>query len=305
MNLRDFEYLVALHEEGNFSRAAARAGVAQPTLSTQVRKLEAELGVALVERAPAGVIFTAAGREVLARARHVLNDVAEIRTLARRAADPSSATLTVGLFPTLGPYLLPHLVEQVRTKLSGVQLRLVEEKSEVLISRLLEGDLDAITLAEDPAVDGVRSTPLFREEFVLAAPSGHPLTKASAPLHLADLAGHEVLLLDDGHCLRDQTLDLCQRVGARQANFRATSLEALRYMVAAGAGVTLLPRLATRAPVTQPGGLVLREFDAPRPHRDISLVWRRTAPLAPLMDTLAQAMRAAGHSAGLQEPPAS
>lgn len=295
MKLRDLEYLVALAEEGNFSRAAVRAGVSQPTLSTQIKKLETELGVPLVERTPAGLLFTEAGRQVLARARHVMSDLAEIRMLAQQAADPASATLTLGMFPTLGPYLLPRLMPHLAERLPELKVRLVEDKSEALLAQLLAGEIDAVTLAEPPAADGLAAEHLFREEFLLAAPRGHALVEGELePLRLSALRDVDVLLLDDGHCLRDHALSLCQSVGARQANFRATSLESLRYMVAGGAGVTLMPRLAVTPPVAAVDTLVLREFAAPAPYRDISLIWRETSALAPLMGELAAALREAG-----------
>ncbi|OKL54560.1 hypothetical protein BSZ39_03640 [Bowdeniella nasicola] len=295
MKLRDLEYLVALAEEGNFSRAAVRAGVSQPTLSTQIKKLETELGVPLVERTPAGLLFTEAGRQVLARARHVMSDLAEIRMLAQQAADPASATLTLGMFPTLGPYLLPRLMPHLAERLPELKVRLVEDKSEALLAQLLAGEIDAVTLAEPPAADGLAAEHLFREEFLLAAPRGHALVEGELePLRLSALRDVDVLLLDDGHCLRDHALGLCQSVGARQANFRATSLESLRYMVAAGAGVTLMPRLAVTPPVAAVDTLELREFAAPAPYRDISLIWRETSALAPLMGELAAALREAG-----------
>lgn len=295
MKLRDLEYLVALAEEGNFSRAAVRAGVSQPTLSTQIKKLETELGVPLVERTPAGLLFTEAGRQVLARARHVMSDLAEIRMLAQQAADPASATLTLGMFPTLGPYLLPRLMPRLAERLPELKVRLVEDKSEALLAQLLAGEIDALTLAEPPAADGLAAEHLFREEFLLAAPRGHALVEGELePLRLSALRDVDVLLLDDGHCLRDHALSLCQSVGARQANFRATSLESLRYMVAGGAGVTLMPRLAVTPPVAAVDTLELREFAAPAPYRDISLIWRETSALAPLMGELAAALREAG-----------
>lgn len=294
MNLRDLEYLVAVAEEGNFSRAAVRAGVSQPTLSTQVRKLEAELGVPLLERTPAGILFTQAGKEVVARARHVMSDLAEIRDLAQHAADLSSATITLGMFPTLGPYLLPRLLPLINEQLPNLTMRLVEEKSEVLLAQLIAGEIDALTLADEPVGDELASELLFSEEFVLAAPTDHPLASAEGELRLADLQDHDVLLLDDGHCLRDQALSLCQKVGARQVSFRATSLESLRYMVASGIGVTLMPRLAVSPPVAATEGLVLREFADPKPYRDVYLVWRRTSAFSSLMPELASALRRAG-----------
>lgn len=290
MNLRDLEYLLALAAAGNFSRAAAKVGVSQPTLSTQLKKLEEELGAPLLERTPNGVLFTAAGQAVLARARRIAAEADAIRQEAKQAADPRSATITLGLFPTFGPYILPHLLTPLRQALPQAKLRFVEEKSAELLRQLRAGTLDAIVLAELPVDDTLSYQRLVREDFVLAAPHSHPLASSAAPLHLADLANHELLLLDEGHCLRDQALDLCHQAQARQASFRATSLEALRYMVAAGAGVTLLPRLAILPPARLPEGMVVREFADPKPARTSYLVWRPTSVVAGVIDELADAI---------------
>ncbi|MDO5726598.1 MAG: LysR substrate-binding domain-containing protein, partial [Bowdeniella nasicola] len=290
MNLRDLDYLLALAATGNFSRAAAKVGVSQPTLSTQVRKLEAELGASLVERTPQGVLLTAAGQAMVKRARRIVSEVTAIRHEVRAAGNPRSTPITLGLFPTFGPYILPHLLGPLRAQLPDADLRFVEEKSAILEQQLACGDLDAIVLAELPADESLGYKQLLRENFVLAMPADHPLAVDRSPLPLAALADHELLLLDEGHCLRDQALDLCRKVHARQASFRATSLEALRYMVAAGAGVTLLPHLAVLPPARLPEGMVIREFTDPKPSRTSYLVWRPTSIIAPIVDDIAGAI---------------
>lgn len=276
MNLRDLEYLVALADHRHFGRAAAACYVSQPTLSTQIKKLEGELGVALVERGARTVLLTPAGEAVVLRARHLLDDADQIRRIARAVADPESGTLRLGLFPTLAPYLLPHVIDGLRTRFPRLELLLVEEKSHELVDRLKAGTLDAAVLAL-PVDDGLAAEPLFREDFLLAVPVGHELADAPEPLPAAVLAGRELLLLEDGHCLREQALAVCAGAGgAERGGFRATSLETLRHMVATGAGITLLPELSVSAPVAPHPGVVLKRLAAPAPHRDIALV-RRTS----------------------------
>ncbi|GAB48385.1 LysR substrate-binding domain-containing protein [Mobilicoccus pelagius] len=298
MNLRDLEYLVALSEHRHFGRAAAACYVSQPTLSTQIKKLESELGAPLIERGSRGVIFTLAGESVLARARSVLAGADEIRTIARYAADPRSGTLRLGVFPTLGPYLLPHALPLVKAQLPDLRLLLVEEKSPDLVGMLQAGTLDAAVLAM-PVDETFDHAPLFREEFVLAVPAGHDLAggtgadEESAPPVTTDaLQGQDVLLLADGHCMRDQALEVCSLAGAAERDgFRATSLETLRHMVAGGVGITLLPHLSVSPPVPASDGLVLRRFADPAPYRDIALVWRRGGVHAGLMTELAAILR--------------
>ena len=251
MNLRDLRYLVALADHQHFGRAAAACFVSQPTLSTQIRKLEDELGVALVERAPRKVMLTPAGREIAERARRIVSDVEQMKEAARRSQDPEAGTVRLGIFPTLGPYLLPHVVPQIRARFPRLELLLVEEKSDVLLARLREGRLDAGLLALPVHDEQLHAEFLFEEPFLLAVPEQHPLATRSS-LTLKDLADQRLLLLEDGHCLRDQALDVCQLAGAgEKSGFQATSLETLRQMVAANVGVTLLPTLAVKPPVAR------------------------------------------------------
>ncbi|MCL6620002.1 MAG: DNA-binding transcriptional regulator OxyR [Thermomonas hydrothermalis] len=279
MNLRDLKYLVALADLRHFGRAADACFVSQPTLSTQIRKLEEELGVVLVERAPRKVMLTPAGQDVVARARRIIADVEEMKAAARRSHDPASGTLRLGVFPTLGPYLLPHVVPALRQAFPRLELLLVEEKSDVLLQRLRDGQLDAALLALPLHDDQLHAQFLFEEPFVLAAPEHHPLAQAKQ-LHVDALGQETLLLLEDGHCLRDQALDVCRMAGAQErSGFRATSLETLRQMVAAGVGVTLLPALSVRAPVAQPAGIRLVPFAPPAPTRKIAMVWRKSSAL--------------------------
>ncbi|WP_313248162.1 LysR substrate-binding domain-containing protein [Stenotrophomonas acidaminiphila] len=288
MNLRDLKYLVALAEHKHFGRAAAACFVSQPTLSTQIKKLEEELGVPLVERAPRKVMLTPAGREAAARARGIVAEVEQMKEAARRSRDPEAGTVRLGIFPTLGPYLLPHVVPAIRARFPQLELLLVEEKSDVLLTQLRNGQLDAALLALPLHDDQLHAEFLFEEPFVLAAPDGHPLA-THATLRMADLADQRLLLLQDGHCLRDQALDVCHLAGAlEKSEFQATSLETLRQMVAADVGVTLLPMLAVKPPVARSQNIRLLGFagdDAPS--RRIAMVWRRSSAMSEFLQQLA------------------
>ncbi len=209
-------------------------------MSTQIKKLEDELEVALVERTPRKVLLTEVGREIAQRARDVLNEIDQIKAIARRTRDPESGTIRLGIFPTLGPYLLPHVVPRIRERFPRLELLLVEEKTEVVLRQLREGRLDAGILALPIHDDQLHTEFLFEEQFLLAVPENHALAKR-ATLKLDDLADESLLLLEEGHCLRDQALDVCQLAGANEkSGFRATSLETLRQMVAANVGITLV-----------------------------------------------------------------
>ncbi|HBN54185.1 MAG TPA: DNA-binding transcriptional regulator OxyR [Stenotrophomonas sp.] len=288
MNLRDLKYLVALAEHKHFGRAAAACFVSQPTLSTQIKKLEEELGVPLVERAPRKVMLTPAGREAAARARGIVAEVEQMKEAARRSRDPEAGTVRLGIFPTLGPYLLPHVVPAIRERFPQLELLLVEEKSDVLLAQLRNGQLDAALLALPLHDEQLHTEFLFEEPFVLAAPEGHPLA-AHASLTMADLADQRLLLLQDGHCLRDQALDVCHLAGAlEKSEFQATSLETLRQMVAANVGVTLLPMLAVKPPVARSENIRLLGFaGGDAPSRRIAMVWRRSSAMGDFLQQLA------------------
>ncbi len=291
MNLRDLKYLVALAEHRHFGRAAEASFVSQPTLSTQIRKLEEELGVQLFERAPRKVMLTPVGREVVARARQIVADVDAMRDLARRSGDPESGTLRLGAFPTLAPYFLPHAVPRLQVRFPRLELLLVEEKSDVLIDRLREGRIDAALLAMPIHDEQLHVEPLFDEPFLLASREDGAFAGRDA-VSMQDLDRHALLLLEDGHCLRDQALDVCRLAGASEkSGFRATSLETLRQMVAAGGGITLLPALSVRPPITQPEHLRLLPFTGEVPSRRIALAWRRSSAMAPLLADITTTLR--------------
>jgi LysR family hydrogen peroxide-inducible transcriptional activator len=293
VNLRDLQYLVAIDDHRHFGRAADACFVSQPTLSTQLKRLEQELGAPLIERNPRQVLLTEAGARIVDRARAILAEADDIRAIARRAQDPEAGSLRLGLFPTLAPYLLPHVVPDLHQRYPRLELLLVEEKTEEVVARLGDGRLDAGILAV-PAGDGrLECEPLFTEDFVLAVPVDHPLAEGSGPVDLSVLADEHMLLLEEGHCLRDQALAVCQLTGAdERRGFRATSLETLRQMVAAGVGITLLPELSVQSPVPASDGIALRRFASPVPSREIGLFWRPTSMYADLLRSVAEVVRA-------------
>jgi len=295
MNLRDLRYLVALAEHRHFGRAAEASFVSQPTLSTQIKKLEDELGVALVERTPRKVLLTEVGREIAQRARDVLHEVEQIRAIARRTLDPESGTVRLGIFPTLGPYLLPHVVPKIRERFPRLELLLVEEKTEVVLRMLREGRLDAGVLALPIHDDQLHAEFLFEEPFLLAVPEHHALSKRKA-LKLDDLSDQSLLLLEDGHCLRDQALEVCQLAGASEkTGFRATSLETLRQMVTANVGITLLPTLSVQPPVADSENVHSRPLRVVAPSRRIAMSWRKSSAMPARLKCFAAILRELPH----------
>jgi LysR family hydrogen peroxide-inducible transcriptional activator len=292
MNLRALQYFVKLADLRHFSKAAEACFVSQPTLSTQIKKLEEELEVQLVERAPKKIMLTPVGEEIAERARLVLSDIEQIRTVARRSGNPAEGSLRLGIFPTLAPYFLPHVVPRVRALYPKLKLQLSEEKTEDILRMLHQGVLDAALLALPITGDGLEVDILFEEPFVLAVPDDHPL--ADRPhISLQELKGSELLLLEDGHCLRDHALEVCALAGAHErVDFHATSMETLRQMVAAAVGITLMPLLSVKPPIAETRSIVIRPFDNPAPSRTIALVWRRSSALTPFLRELADCFRA-------------
>lgn len=277
VSLRQLRYLTALAEAGNFRRAAAACHVTQPALSTQVQLLEEGLGVSLVERGRRGAVMTAAGEEVVRRGRAILEDVAAIEDYARGMRDPFTGPLRLGVIPTIGPYLLPDLMPDLNRRYPALQLFMREEQTERLLDSLREGRLDLALLALPVPGDDLESAVLFEDRFLVAAPPGHPFAKADT-VDLGALADESLLLLEDGHCLRDQALAVCALDGpVNEGDFRATSLATLVQMVASGLGVTLLPEMARRREAGTDGRLTIRPLTPPEPGRQIGLLWRRTS----------------------------
>ena len=276
MNLRDLRYFVALADTRHFGKAAERSFVSQPTLSAQIKKLETYLGVQLIERQPRKVALTETGVKILPLARRILQESDEIVSLARNEHDPLSGKLKVALIPTVGPYLRPLVARKLRKQLPRLKLMLYEYQTQPLLEKLRAGDIDLGILALPVPLDGLEALPLYDESFTLAVPNNSPLAKRSS-VKVDDLNGETLLLLEDGHCLRDQALDVCSRIDVKESeDYRATSLETLRQMVAAGLGITLLPELATRGPFGSGQGLTVKPFARPVPSRSVGAVWRKS-----------------------------
>ena len=292
MNLRALQYFVKLADLRHFSKAADACFVSQPTLSTQIKKLEEELGVQLVERAPKMIMLTPVGEEIADRARLVLNDIEQIRTVARRSSNPAEGVLRLGLFPTLAPYFLPHVVPSVRERYPSLRLQLAEEKTEVILHMLRRGQLDAGVLALPVSGEGMEIEILFEEPFVLALPGRHPLARRDT-VSMPDLEGAELLLLEEGHCLRDHALEVCALADAHErVDFHATSMETLRQMVAADVGITLMPLLAVKPPIAATPNVVVRRFAEPVPKRTVAMVWRSSSALSGFLREFADSLKA-------------
>ena len=296
MNLKDLKYLVALADTGHFGKAAERTFVSQPTLSAQLKKLEEYLGVKLVERQPRNVQLTEVGKQVVVRARRMLDEGDQIVALARNNKDPFAGRLKLALIPTIGPYLLPRVMQKIRKALPQLGLMLYEHQTEALLKRLHDGEVDLGIMALPIAQDGMETRELYEEAFTVALPNHHALA-AKSTIKVPDLKGQTLLLLEDGHCLRDQALEVCSRIDIREAeDFRATSLETLRQMVVAGLGITLLPETAVESPFGSQRGLTIRQFSKPVPTRTVGAVWRKSSTrgeaIAAICDILAGAMKA-------------
>ena len=277
MNLRDLRYFVALADTKHFGKAAERCYVSQPTLSAQIKKLENYLGVQLLERHPRRVELTETGAKIVPLARRMLQESDEIVALARNEHDPLSGKINVALIPTIGPYLLPLAMRRLRKQLPRLKLMLYEYQTQQLLEKLRSGDIELGILALPVPLDGLESRQLYEEPFTVAVPNNSDLSKKTN-VKVEDLNGETVLLLEDGHCLRDQALDVCSRVDVKESeDYRATSLETLRQMVAAGLGITLLPELATRGPFGSGHGLTVKTFNRPVPSRTVGAVWRKSS----------------------------
>lgn len=277
ITLKQLRYLVAVAESLHFRKAAAACHVSQPALTTQIQELEDRLGVRLIERSRRKVLLTPIGEEIVARAKALLQDVEQIEDLARGRREPLVGPLRLGVIPTLGPYLLPRVLPAVRTAYPDLQLYLREDQTDRLLDRLRLGQLDLLLLALPVNEAEVEAMPLFDEPFVLAAPPEHRLAKKKKLVE-GDLAGEGVLLLEEGHCLRDQALSVCRLAGAVESDgFQATSLNTLTQMVANGLGVTLLPALALETEARPDSRIVTHPFAGRPPERRIGLVWRRSS----------------------------
>ncbi|RAI61060.1 LysR substrate-binding domain-containing protein [Roseicella frigidaeris] len=290
LSLRDLDYAVAVAELGHFGQAAERCGVSQAGLSEQVRKLEGLLGVTLFERTTRRVSVTPEGEALLAQARLVLGAARALLERARSRGEPLAGPHRLGVIETLGPYYLPGLLWEVRRRFPRLELRLQEGRTTALVQSLQDGELDLLLLALPAPAPGLTGEALFFEPFRAILPADHPLAEAPR-LGVADLAGEGLLLLEEGHCLRDQAIALCGLARPSQDARFASSLEMLRHMVAAGEGHSLLPLLALQERA-ELGGLVrIRDLEGEAAGRTIGLAWRGTDPRAGAFRDLAAFLR--------------
>ena len=281
MNVRDLRYLLAVIEHQHFGHAAEACGISQPTLSVQVRKLEGQLGVTLFERTGKAVVATAACERLLGHIRAAVAEADAILAVARALRDPLAGRFRIGIIPTLAPYLLPLVYARLREALPALEVEPWEDQTAALLKRLRAHELDAALLATEVIGPDLDSTPLFAEPFLAALPPGHPLAGRERVAE-ADLAP-DILVLADGHCLRDQALAACGRGSAQNATLHATSLSTLLNMVAVGYGTTLVPGLAAGA--AEDAGIVLRPLTA-RTGRTVRIAWRGSFPRRPAIEAV-------------------
>ena len=288
MNIRDLEYLVALAEHKHFRRAADACHVSQPTLSGQIRKLEDELGIILLERTSRKVLFTQSGLLLVDQAKTILREVKLLKEMASNQGKEMTGPLHVGVIPTIGPYLMPHIVPALQNAFPDLELFLYEAQTHQLLEQLETGRLDCAIVASVRETEPFIEVPLFKERMLLAVAENHPWAKEQT-IPMSMLKDHEMLMLDDGHCLRNQALGYCFTAGAKEnSHFQATSLETLRNMVAANAGMTLMPELAVLSEGER-GGVKYLPCQ-PEPSRDVILVYRPGSPLRARYERIAEAI---------------
>lgn len=283
MNTRGFKYLIALSELKHFRKAAEACFVSQPALSMQIKKLEETLGIKLLERTNKSVMLTKEGDIIAERARGILKDVDDLKAIAQAAQDPFSGEIKLGIFPTLAPYWLPKIMPLLAKQFPKISFYLIEEQTNKLIDQLKEGKVDAAFLAEPVMEKDFQHTSIFVEEFLVATPKSDALSKLKS-IKQTDLEDKNILLLDEGHCLRDQALDVCHKMRIQEhQNFRATSLETLRHMVASGIGITLMPKLAC----VPTKNIVYIPFHSAKPSRKIALYWRKASSKQIVLEAMA------------------
>jgi LysR family hydrogen peroxide-inducible transcriptional activator len=295
MNLRDLRYLLAVAEHEHFGRAARACGISQPTLSVQIRKLEELMGVALFERTSKAVAPTFACQQLIGHARAAVMATEAILATARNLRDPLAGRFRLGIIPTLAPYLLPLVFAPLREALPALELEPWEDQTSALLGRLRAHELDAALLATEVDGPDLVSLPLFAEPFLAALPPDHPLAACEVVAE-TDLT-RDMLVLADGHCLREQTMEACGQSEALGGTLRAASLPTLLNMVAAGYGTTLIPGLAAGAALD--AGIVLRPLAA-RAGRTVRIAWRAHFPRRPAVEAVGEviANRLRGFAAG-------
>lgn len=296
MTLTELRYIVAVAREQHFGRAAEACFVSQPTLSVAIRKLEDELGVTLFERRPNQVALTPIGKQIVQQAQRALQEAEAVKQIAAMSKDQLALPLRLGVIYTIGPYLLPHLVPRLREMAPNMSLRLEENFTWRLTEMLQQGELDVIIISKPFAETGIVTLDLYDEPFMVALPPGHPW-EAREAIDPGEIAQENMLLLGTGHCFRDQVIDTCPDVNrSRTAGTTKTleggSLETIRYMVASGAGISVLPCTSVSNVTPAHNLLVIRPFQAPAPVRRVSLAWRKSFPRPDVLAVLEQAIRA-------------
>jgi LysR family hydrogen peroxide-inducible transcriptional activator len=292
MTLRQLQYVVAVAETLSFRRAAERCRVSQPSLSAQLAQLEEALGVRVFERDKKRVLATEPGKLLIERAQRLVLDADDLVLAARRASDPLAGRLRLGVIPTIAPYLLPSVTPALRKAFPKLTAAWIEDKTSALVQLLGSGGLDAALVALEADLGDVEHAVIANDPFVLVTRKGDPLGTSKAEVARAELRDADVLLLDDGHCFRDQALEYCTRAKTHELEFRATSLATLAQMVAGGLGVTLLPQLAVRTEA-QRADLKVRPFSSPPPARTIALIWRKRSAIGGALEKLATVIREA------------
>jgi LysR family hydrogen peroxide-inducible transcriptional activator len=297
MTLNELRYIVAVARERHFGRAAEACFISQPTLSVAVKKLEEELGLSLFERRKGEVSVTSVGEQIVAQAQRVLEEASRIRQLARLGQDQLDGPLRLGAIYTIGPYLLPYLIPQLAERAPKMPLVIEENYTAVLAEKLKRGELDVIVISLPFDEAGVETRALYREPFVLLLPRSHPLNEAHE-LDMQALRHEDVLLLGPGHCFRDQVLEVCPDCMRRHSDSSPTqtldggSLETIRYMVASGLGVTILPCSAAGAERFSERLLTVRRFDRDAPSRVVALAWRKSFPRPDAINAVSEAVLA-------------
>jgi LysR family hydrogen peroxide-inducible transcriptional activator len=289
-SLRQLQYLIAVADLLSFRKAAEQCHVSQPSLSAQLAELESAFGVRVFERDRRRVILTNAGQELVERARKLLAEADELQEAARRVGDPLSGSMRIGIIPTISPYLLPRIAPVLHEEYPRLKIVWIEEKTAALADAIHRGTLDAAILALEADIGKLDHAVIATDPFVLATPRNHALGLKKSAVSAEELRGVGMLLLDDGHCFRDQALAFCADAEAHELEFRATSLSTLAQMVASGAGVTLLPGLAVPTESNR-ADLKVRTFSKPSPHRTIGLVWRKGSSLKQALEKIASTIR--------------
>lgn len=292
MNLRDLQYAVAVADRGHFGRAAIACNVSQPTLSGQILKLEEELQVKIFERMGKSVRPTRIGAEILALARQAIAAANDIEAMALASRDPLSGTIRFGVIPTLAPYLMAGILQSAERELPAMRIVLVEDTTHRLLDQLLDCEIDAALIASDPQDERLASSNVFDDTFLLALTQSSALA-AKESVTADDIRGQTLLLLPDGHCLRDQALELCSMIegSSLSSDVRATSLETLLHLTAADYGVTLIPQLAWEGRERSPGRLIVRPIAEERARRRVRMVWRRGFPRSAAVEALTRVVR--------------